>query len=122
MAAVVTPKYDMEAAGNGMHLHISTRDATTNEPNFCNGSALTSKRGESFVEAILQHLPGLMGLTLPTVNSFRRIGPRCWTGSVVGWAVEDKECGVRVIPRKQNENSRHEKRRRLDSTDDERRI
>ncbi len=55
-----------------------------------------TKNGASFVEGILEHLPGLMGLTLPTVNSFRRIGPGCWTESSVGWAPEDKECGLRI--------------------------
>jgi glutamine synthetase len=99
LKAFFTPKYDLMAAGNGMHLHFSTRNASTNRPTFCDGSALTRpphQQGESFVEGILAHLPAIMGLTLPTVNSFRRIGPGCWTGSSVGWAVEDKECGIRV--------------------------
>jgi glutamine synthetase len=95
MIAHFTPKFDMAAAGNGMHLHVSTRDAATNRPNFCQGSSLSSTGG-AFVEGILKHLPALMGLTLPTVNSYRRVGPGCWTGSVVGWGVEDKESGVRV--------------------------
>jgi glutamine synthetase len=96
LKAIFTPKYDLATAGNGMHLHFSTRNASTNQPNFCRGSALTLQQGESFVEGLLAHLPAVMGLTLPTVNSFRRIGPGCWTGSTVGWALEDKECGVRV--------------------------
>jgi glutamine synthetase len=95
MMAHFTPKFDMAAAGNGMHLHVSTRDANTDTPNFCQGSSLSST-GSAFVEGILQHLPALMGLTLPTVNSYRRVGPGCWTGSVVGWGLEDKESGVRV--------------------------
>jgi glutamine synthetase len=78
-----------------MHLHFSTRDASTGQSNFCNGNSLTDLGG-SFLEGILSHLPALLGLTLPTVNSFRRVGPGCWTGSAVGWATEDKECGVRV--------------------------
>ena len=61
-----------------------------------NGGAGLSAKGASFVEGLLQHLPALMGLTMPTVNSFRRVGPGCWTGSQVGWALEDKESGVRV--------------------------
>lgn len=104
LKALFTPKYDLMAAGNGMHLHFSTRNATTKEPNFScqhhqgmsSSSALTTTPGGAFVEGLLSHLPAVMGLTLPTVNSFRRIGPGCWTGSSVGWAVEDKECGVRV--------------------------
>ena len=48
------------------------------------------------MEGILSHLPALLGLTLPTVNSFRRVGKGCWTGSEIGWALEDKECALRV--------------------------
>jgi glutamine synthetase len=95
MKALFLPKFDMCRAGNGMHLHLSIRDATTGQPLFGNGSAL-SEQGAAFVEGILQHLPAIMGLTLPTVNSHRRIGKGCWTGCEVGWAVEDKETSVRV--------------------------
>lgn len=93
--ALFIPKYDMLKAGNGLHVHASIRDARTGSPLFCEGSALTAQGG-AFVEGILQHLPAIMGLSLPTVNSYRRVGKGCWTGSVVGWAVEDKEVGVRV--------------------------
>ena len=33
---------------------------------------------------------------MPTINSFRRVGPGCWTGHKIGWAVEDKEAALRV--------------------------
>jgi glutamine synthetase len=38
----------------------------------------------------------LTAITLPTINSFMRIGPGCWTGSKIQWDVEDKESPVRV--------------------------
>lgn len=93
--ALFLPKVDMTKAGNGMHVHMSIRDATTGNPIFCEGASL-SPNGSSFVEGILIHLPAILGLTMPTVNSFRRVGPGCWTGSQVGWALEDKEAGIRV--------------------------
>ena len=93
--ALFLPKYDLMKAGNGMHVHMSFKDATTGQPLFCEGNSLSAK-GASFVEGILSHLPAILGLTLPTVNSFRRVGPGCWTGSQVGWALEDKEAGIRV--------------------------
>lgn len=91
------PKYDMLKAGNGLHVHMSIRNATTGEPlmNGCDSSCL-SPQGSAFVEGLVSHLPGLLGLTLPTVNSFRRVAPGCWTGSKVGWGLEDKEAGIRV--------------------------
>jgi len=93
--ALFIPKYDTAKAGNGMHVHLSTKNATTGVPDFCKGSALSPK-GASFVEGILAHLPAILGLTMPTINSFRRVGPGWWTGSQVGWALEDKEVGIRV--------------------------
>jgi len=93
--ALFLPKYDSAKAGNGMHVHVSIKDATTGEPLFCDGNSLAPK-GASFVEGLLEHLPAILGLTMPTVNSFRRVGPGCWTGSEVGWALEDKEVAIRV--------------------------
>lgn len=95
--ALFAPKYDMTKAGNGMHVHVSIRDATTGQSLFGNqGSSGVSAQGGAFMEGILNHLPALLGLSLPTVNSFRRVGKGCWTGSAVGWGVEDKEVGLRV--------------------------
>ena len=48
------------------------------------------------MEGILQSLPALLSFTLPTNNSFRRVGPGCWTGSTVSWSTEDKESPLRV--------------------------
>ena len=94
-----------------MHLHVSLCDATTGTPLFSQQQTpqhpvphhhthtqhhKLSPVGAGFVEGILRHLRGLLGLSMPTANSFRRVGPGCWTGSVIGWNLEDKDCGVRV--------------------------
>ena len=42
------------------------------------------------------HLPALTALTTPSINSFERVGPGCWTGSTATWAIEDKESPLRV--------------------------
>merc|ERR1712176_1557275 len=47
-------------------------------------------------EGILNHLPSLLSFTLPTQNSFRRVGPGCWTGHTASWDIEDKEQPLRV--------------------------
>jgi glutamine synthetase len=93
--ALFIPKYDSMKAGNGLHVHMSIYNSTTGEQLFCNGNSL-APMGSAFVEGILIHMKGLLGLTMPTVNSFRRVGPGCWTGSQIGWDIEDKECGVRI--------------------------
>ena len=93
--ALFLPKYNSAKAGNGLHVHMSFHDAITLKPLFYNGGSLSSK-GAQFVEGILEHLPAIVGLTMPTVNSFRRVGIGCWTGSQVDWDLDDKEVGIRV--------------------------
>eukprot|EP00536_Pseudo-nitzschia_multiseries_P011890 jgi/Psemu1/244157/estExt_Genewise1.C_4310006 len=95
--ALFLPKCNAHNAGNGMHVHLSLRDATTGTPLFSGETASSlSATGSAFVEGLLTHLPGILGLTMPTANSYRRVGPGCWTGSTVGWALEDKEAGIRI--------------------------
>ena len=106
--ALFLPKLSSMEAGNGCHVHLSLYDVTTGQNLLINAEAsagagkeddernVLSAVGQSFVEGILQHLPAIVALTLPTANSFRRVGPGCWTGSDVSWAIEDKEASVRL--------------------------
>lgn len=99
MKALFLPKTSMTTAGNGLHLHFSFRDVSSSLDNsFPDPTQPTgiSPKGGSFVEGIMDHLPSLLSFSLPTVNSFRRIGPGCWTGSALGWSTEDKEVPIRV--------------------------
>jgi glutamine synthetase len=111
MKAVFLPKVFETQAGNGCHIHLSLRNASSGEnvfasiaDNFTTNAATSfvdhnvmSIVGQHFVEGILCHLPSLMAVTMPTTNSFRRVGPGCWTGSQAVWAVDDKEAPVRVV-------------------------
>lgn len=98
--AVFVPKMSSNHAGNGMHVHLSTIDLSSDQP--CKNSFVgvddsnISNTGKSFLEGILLHLPALTAITLSTTNSFARIGPGCWTGYSSGWEIEDKESPLRV--------------------------
>jgi len=95
MKALFLPKFLPKSAGNGLHVHLSIYDIDTGKNIFVNEQSLSrrrqsfltgdakdiSPRGQSMIEGILRHLPALLALTLPTTNSFRRVGPGCWTGS-----------------------------------------
>jgi len=98
MKALFLPKTSETQAGNGLHVHFSFHDVSNSQDNSFSGptpSGMSSK-GEAFIEGILEHLPALLSFSIPTNNSFRRMGPGCWTGHEVGWSVEDKEVPVRV--------------------------
>jgi len=104
LRAIFLPKVFDDQAGNGLHIHMSFRDLSPGARledrynAFRRASVLgaMSHKGSSFLEGILDHLPALLSLTLPSTNSFRRVGPGCWTGHKVGWSVEDKESPLRV--------------------------
>lgn len=76
MRALFLPKIHASAAGNGMHLHFSFSDLTAAENRFPHKSepTLLSSHAGSFVEGILCHLPALLAITMPSLNSFRRVG------------------------------------------------
>lgn len=137
MLAVWLPKVFATAAGNGNHLHLSVSNATTGQNLFpADGSDNhdagqsqgisvplgtrsvqdISAIGQAFMEGILQHLPSLLGLTLPTTNSFRRIGPGCWTGSSISWAFDDKESPLRVAANVETGSWEHVEYKLMDST------
>lgn len=98
MKALFLPKTSMMAAGNGGHLHFSFREVGSPRNAFSDTSQPTgiSRKGEAFIEGLLDHLPSLLSFSIPTVNSFRRVGPGCWTGHELGWSTEDKDSPVRV--------------------------
>ena len=95
MRALFLPKIEEAKAGNGQHVHFSFCDLNGQNAFSCDGGGL-SHRAEAFVEGILNHLPALLAITTPSMNSFRRMGAGCWTGHDVRWAVEDKEVALRV--------------------------
>lgn len=101
LRALFLPKISAMTAGNGMHLHFSFRDLHSSNPHvnaFPSKDQLgaPSEKGGAFIEGILEHLPPLLALTLPSLNSFRRVGKGCWTGHTVSWNTEDKESPIRV--------------------------
>jgi glutamine synthetase len=112
MKAIFLPKIYHDQAGNGCHIHMSLQDAESGRNIFvamdykdtqdgdihvASESNVMSPIGQQFLEGILTNLPSIMATTMPTTNSFRRVGPGCWTGSQAIWAVDDKNAPIRVV-------------------------
>jgi glutamine synthetase len=51
------------------------------------------------IAGVVTHLPGLLGLTTPSVNSFRRLQPHYWSSAYTAWGIENREAAVRVPSR-----------------------
>ena len=96
LVASLAPKPWPDNAGNGAHVHFSLWEGKRNS--FYDGSApdLLSGEARSFIAGLLEHLPGLCGLTAPSFNSYHRIVPQHWAGAFLCWGHDNREAPVRV--------------------------
>ncbi len=96
LVASLAPKPWPDNAGNGAHVHFSLWEGKRNT--FYDGSApdLLSGEARSFIAGLLEHLPGLCGLTAPSFNSYHRIVPQHWAGAFMCWGHDNREAPVRV--------------------------
>jgi glutamine synthetase len=101
MVASLAPKPWADQAGSGAHLHWSiwnvdhsvNRLADANDPNGIGELARHAIAG------VLTHLPGLLALTTPSTNSFRRLQPHFWSSAYTAWGIENREAALRVPTR-----------------------
>jgi glutamine synthetase len=55
-----------------------------------------SALGYHFIAGVLEHLPALLALTCPSVNSYRRLQPHFWSSAFTAWGPDNREAAVRV--------------------------
>ena len=55
-----------------------------------------SPQTHAFIAGILHHLPALMAITTPSINSYHRIRPHYWSGAFSAWGYDNREAAVRV--------------------------
>jgi glutamine synthetase len=98
LVASLAPKPWPAAAGNGCHLHFSLWDLESGANRFYSAEEVDglSAEAHSFVAGVLEHLPGLVGLTAPSFNSYRRIVPQYWAGAFTCWGFDNREAPLRV--------------------------
>jgi glutamine synthetase len=98
LLASFAPKPFPDEAGNGSHVHFSlwrTRD-DSNAFHSPSGHHALSDLAHAFIGGVLAHLPALLALTAPTVNSYRRLQPRFWSSAYTAWGPDNKEGTIRV--------------------------
>jgi glutamine synthetase len=98
LVASLAPKPWPVNAGNGCHIHFSLWDQDGSRNRFHDASAPdhVSAEGRAFIAGVLEHLPGLCGLSAPSFNSYHRIVPQYWAGAFVCWGHDNREAPVRV--------------------------
>jgi glutamine synthetase len=98
LVASLAPKPWPDQAGNGAHIHFSLWDAEGQRNLFHDptGRFGLSKTAEQFLAGVLTHVPGLLALTAPSVNSYHRLLPQHWSSAFVCWGPDNREATVRV--------------------------
>ena len=96
--ASLAPKPFIDQAGNGGHIHFSLWDpagkrSVMHDPK---GQYGVSALGYHFIAGVLEHLPALLALTCPSVNSYRRLQPHFWSSAFTAWGPDNREAAVRV--------------------------
>jgi glutamine synthetase len=84
--------------GSGAHVHLSVWDEASNrnlmyDPN---AEEAFSDLGRHFVGGILKHLSGLIALTCPSFNSYRRLQARSWSTAYSCWGYDNRQAAVRA--------------------------
>ena len=97
LVASLAPKPWPENAGNGCHVHFSLwDDRGRNRFHDSLAPDHLSREARAFLAGVLEHLPGLCGLTAPSFNSYRRIVPQTWSGAYACWGYDNREAPIRV--------------------------
>jgi glutamine synthetase len=97
LAASLAPRPFPSDAGNAAHMHLSLwrTDRECNvvyEPM----TGALSPVGRHFLAGILAHLPALLALTCPSVNSYRRLLPSTMAGVFACYGPDNREAAVRL--------------------------
>ena len=102
LLASFAPKPFADQAGNGSHIHFSLWRTSDGANDFYDphGRHGLSGVAHAFMGGVLAHLPALLALTAPTVNSYRRLQPRFWSSAYTAWGPDNKEASLRLPSRR----------------------
>ncbi len=98
LVASFAPKPFPEQAGNGAHVHFSLWRLSDGGNHFHDAHDRygLSEAGYGFIGGVMAHLPALVALTAPTVNSYRRLQPRFWSSAYTAWGPDNREGAIRI--------------------------
>ncbi len=99
LLASFAPRPFTDFIGSGCHVHISLWDHQAGRNLLYDPGADhdLSQTGRHFIAGILDHLPALLALTCPSVNSYRRLQPMAWSSAYTAWGFDNREAPVRVV-------------------------
>jgi glutamine synthetase len=83
--------------GNGLHVHLSLWEG--DRPLLAGGDGPEGMQapGEAFVAGLLETLPAIVGVTVPTELGYLRLQPHHWSGAMRCWGLDNREAALRFV-------------------------
>ena len=99
--ASFAPKPFPHLAGNGCHTHLSAWDLNGEVNLFYDpdDELQISQMAYHFIGGVMEHLPAIMALAAPSMNSYRRITPGSWSTAFICYGPDNREAAVRIPSR-----------------------
>jgi glutamine synthetase len=94
--ASFAPKPFLDQIGSGTHVHMSLWHEGRNLLHDAAAEGGLSELGRWWIGGLLEHLPALLALTCPSMNSYQRLSPSTWAGAFRCWGFDNREAPVRV--------------------------
>jgi len=116
MIASFMPKIFADAAGSGCHMHLSLLKHSKNISADIENDNMLSDTMAYFMAGVLRHLHALCAITVPSVNSYRRLKPHCWSGAYSCYGYDNREAAVRVIKTHDGESVSHIELKTVDAS------
>ena len=116
LIASFLPKIFEEKAGSGCHLNFSLWREGKNISGDAQQTTAISPEAGAFIAGILDHLPALCAVTIPSKTSYRRIQPHFWAGAFRAWGHQNREAAVRVCRNKQGTRANRFEYKTMDAT------
>ncbi|TFY57374.1 hypothetical protein EVJ58_g7058 [Rhodofomes roseus] len=93
-------QFEVVTGGNGAHVHFSVHSSRPPTSGTRRDAALAptlTATERSFLQGILEHLPALCALTLPTSASYARMADGIWSGGTYSsWGLDNKDTPIRL--------------------------
>ncbi|WP_425147423.1 type I glutamate--ammonia ligase [Deinococcus sp.] len=107
LLASFLPKPVAGLSGSGMHCHLSLFRDGQNAFADPAGEYGLSRVAQQFIAGLLEHAPGMVAVTNPLVNSYKRLVPGFEAPVNVAWSTSNRSALVRV-PAKRGNSTRAE--------------
>ena len=103
LAITFMAKWDAQMAGNSMHVHTSLWDPKVEKNLFGGDQPLPGSKLRSakvfrhWLAGLLAHAREIALFLAPTVNSYKRFVEGTFAPTAIGWAVDNRTAGFRVV-------------------------